>query len=176
MSINTTDIKRCLLFSPRLTSRNVTRRLVTCQSWPWWDCFISACIDFLEFDNKSIYTEVFKVNQCEKLVNSLENPWQIFWMKAQKIRNRILKDVPVKYLLHDFPFRPSASYLQWTSFLVLDSLLWAQPAGRRDVPRLTAISDSRWLHGPLQLWTVLSRASQQCQQERNGRNDKETHR
>lgn len=75
-----------------------------------------------------------------------------------------------------FLFRPSACHIQRASFLVLYSLLWAKPAGWRDVPRLTALSDRWWLHRPLQLRTLLLRASQQRQPKRDCWNDEETYR
>ncbi len=63
--------------------------------------------------------------------------------------------------------RPSASDILRAGLLVLYFLLWVEPASRRDLPRLTALADSGWLHGPLQLRAFLPGPVVQRQPQRS---------
>jgi len=63
--------------------------------------------------------------------------------------------------------RPSASHILRAGLLVLYFLLRAEPASRRDLPRLPALADSGRLHGPLQLRAVLPGPVVQRQPQRS---------
>lgn len=72
--------------------------------------------------------------------------------------------------------RPPASNILWTSLLVLYFILRAEPASRRDLPRLAALADSGWLHRPLQLWAFLPWIVVQRQPQRSCGVNTQTHR
>ena len=75
-----------------------------------------------------------------------------------------------------FCCRPAAGDLFRASLLVLYSLLWAEPACGGDVPRLSALAHSGWLHRSIKLWAFLPRPAVECKQERHCGDDPETHR
>lgn len=52
--------------------------------------------------------------------------------------------------------RPSTSDVLWAGLLVLHFLLWAEPAGRGDLPRLATLADGGRLYRPFQLGALLS--------------------
>lgn len=58
--------------------------------------------------------------------------------------------------------RPSASDILRAGLLVLYFILRAEPESRRDLPRFAALTDSGWLHRPLQLRAFLSWPVVQC--------------
>lgn len=60
--------------------------------------------------------------------------------------------------------------------LVLHLLLWAEPTCRGDLPRLAALPHSRWIHRPIQLWTLLSRPAVQRQPQLCSGAHTQTHR
>lgn len=60
--------------------------------------------------------------------------------------------------------------------LVLYLLLWAEPACRRDLSCLPALPHCRWIHRPLQLWTLLSGLAVQRQPQLSSRAHAPTHR
>lgn len=72
--------------------------------------------------------------------------------------------------------RPPASDVLRARLLVLHFLLRAQPAGRRDLPRLAAVADGGRLHGPLQLGALLPGPAVQRQPQLGGGVDAPTHR
>lgn len=73
-------------------------------------------------------------------------------------------------------FRPAASDLLRACVLVLHSLLWTKPAGRRNIPRLSAFPHCGWLHRPLKFRALLPGPALQRQPQRHRGDDPETHR
>lgn len=59
--------------------------------------------------------------------------------------------------------RPSTSDILWAGLLVLHFLLWAEPAGRRDLPRLATLADGGRLYRPFQLGALLPGPAVQCE-------------
>lgn len=72
--------------------------------------------------------------------------------------------------------RLAACDVLWICLLVLHLLLWAEPACRRDLPRLPALPHSRWIHRPLQLWALLPGLAVQRQPQLSSRAHTQTHR
>lgn len=59
--------------------------------------------------------------------------------------------------------RPATGNLLWVSILVLHLILWAESAGRGDIPCLTALSHRGRLHGSFQRWEILPGFAVQCE-------------
>lgn len=60
--------------------------------------------------------------------------------------------------------------------LVLYLLLWTEPTCRRDLSCLPTLPHSRWIHGPFQLWTLLSGLAVQHQPQLGSGAHTQTHR
>lgn len=70
----------------------------------------------------------------------------------------------VQYFLCWCPcLRPATGNLLRVSVLVLHLILWAESAGRGDIPCLTALSHRGWLHGSVQRWEILPGFALQCE-------------
>lgn len=51
--------------------------------------------------------------------------------------------------------RPATGNILWVSVLVLHLVLWAEPAGRGDIPCIAALSHCGRLHRSVQRWAIL---------------------
>lgn len=98
--------------------------------------------------------------------------WSIKWLFT--LRSRL--SACSLMLLSHLCFRPAASDLLRACVLVLHSLLWTKPAGRRNIPRLSAFPHCGWLHRPLQFRALLPGPAVQCQPQRHCGDDPETYR